>query len=229
MPVLRQRPQAYSQASPSSFRRGQSEPTPTIQLTPRALLHVRYLITCRTGGRPSPVPTGWTAGASFAVALPARRAGALVPMTGCHRRARPSRSAKARPTAAHRKPHGRHCGEGRTRTTPPFQLRRMLLTERVNLFAVTGLRRYDGLALVLRCRRYDGLDDPCIQRLPAPPPPTASPTPRHSAQANPEPTPTIPTHASSVCTSGASSHAALVTGLRHDGLDGWCLFVALPA
>ena len=33
------------------------------------------------------------------------------------------------------------------------------------------------------------------------------------------------------CTSGASSHAALGTGLRrYDGLDGWCLFaVALPA
>ena len=51
------------------------------------------------------------------------------------------------------------------------------------------------------------------------------------AKAGIGPTPTIPTHApSSRCTSGASSHAALGTGLRrYDGLDGWCLFaVALP-
>ena len=69
-------------------------------------------------------------------------------------------------------------------------------------------------------------------KCPAPPPPTASThpfvipakagiqNPRLLLQLRPE----------RRCTSGASSHAALGTGLRrYDGLDGWCLFaVALP-
>ena len=88
-----------------------------------------------------------------------------------------------------------------------------------------------GASSPLPCR-HDGLVRWCPhQRGPPHRRPPQAPPPRHSGEGrNPGPTPTVATRSEQCCTSGASSHAALGTGLRrYDGLDGWCLFaVALP-
>ena len=202
--------------------------------TPQAPLHVRCLITRRTGYRPAPV----------------RRAGRLAPLRRCLAGMTGSmiRAFMASKCPPHRRPPQappRHSGEGRNQNhayycnTPRAVLHvRCLITRRTG-YRPSPVRRAGRLVPLRRCLAgmtgwsagppillcLAGMTRSMIRAFPSkcpPPAPTASPTPssfrrrpnqNHAYYSNSRP--------ERRCTSGASSHAALGTGLRrYDGLDG---------
>ena len=215
----------------SSFRRRPQSPNPRLlfQLTPRAPLHVRCLITRRTGYRPAPV----------------RRRRLVPPITtgSMIRGARPPPH-HAHPSSFRRRPESEP-----TPTIPthaPSAAARPVPHHRRTGYRPAPVRRAGRLVPLRRCLagttgwtlvpsplpcRHDALDDPCRHR-------SARPTAAHR---KPHPSsfrrrPESRTHAyysnsrPDQPLRPVPLHAALGTGLRrYDGLDGWCLFsAALP-